>query len=41
MQTKKTKLFCVNQKPHVNKMLCSAIMKRSRLKIKKTKPVKL
>ena len=29
--TKKTKLFCGNQKPHVNKVLCSAIMKKSRL----------
>ena len=31
---KKTKLFCDNQKPHVNKALHSAIMKRSRLKNK-------
>ena len=29
---KKTKLFRGNQKPHVNKVLRSAIMKRSRLK---------
>ena len=31
---KKTKLFHGNQKPHVNKVLHSAIMKRSRLKNK-------
>ena len=37
---KKTKLFCGNQTPHVNKMLRSAIMKRSRLKIKKIKTCK-
>ena len=37
----KTKLFCGNQKRHVNKVLHSAIMKRSRLKIKQIKLVKL
>ena len=31
---KKTKLFPGNQKSHVNKVLRSAVMKRSRLKIK-------
>ena len=31
---KKIKLFRDNQKPHVNKVLCSAIMKRSQLKNK-------
>ena len=31
---KKTKLFRGNQKPHVNKVLRSAIMKKSQLKIK-------
>ena len=31
---KKTKLFRGNQKPHINKELRSAIMKRSRLKNK-------
>ena len=34
---KKTKLFRGNQKPHVNKVLRSAIMKRSRLKNKANK----
>ena len=34
---KKTKLFRGNQKPHVNKVLRSAIMKRSRLKTKANK----
>ena len=34
---KKTKLFRCNQKPHVNKVLDSAIMKRSRLKNKANK----
>ena len=34
---KKTKLFSGNQKPHVNKVLCSAITKRSRLKNKANK----
>ena len=34
---KKTKLFGGNQKPHVNKVLRSAIMKRSRLKNKENK----
>ena len=34
---KKAKLFCGNQKPHINKVLCSAIMKRSRLKNKANK----
>ena len=34
---KETKLFRGNQKPHVNKMLHSAIMKRSRLKNKANK----
>ena len=34
---KKTKLFPGNQKPHVNKVLRSAIMKRSRLKNKANK----
>ena len=34
---KKTKLFGGNQKPHVNKVLCSAIMKKSRLKTKANK----
>ena len=29
---KKTKLFRGNQKPHANKALCSAVMKKSRLK---------
>ena len=29
---KKTKLFRSNQKPHANKVLCSAVMKKSRLK---------
>ena len=29
---KKTKLFRGNQKPHANKLLRSAVMKRSRLK---------
>ena len=31
---KKTMLFCGNQKHHVNKILCSAIMKKSRPKYK-------
>ena len=31
---KKIKLFCGDQNPHVNKVLCSAIMKRSQLKNK-------
>ena len=34
---KKTKLFHGNQKPHVNKVLLSAVMKRSRLKNKANK----
>ena len=34
---KKTKLFRGNQKPHINKVLCSAIMKRLRLKYKANK----
>ena len=34
---KKTKLFRGNQKPHVNKVLRSAIMKRSRVKNKVNK----
>ena len=34
---KKTKLFCDNRKPHVNKVLRCAIMKRSRLKNKANK----
>ena len=34
---KKTKLFRANQKPHLNKVLRSAIMKRSRLKNKANK----
>ena len=34
---KKTKLFRGNQKLYVNKVLCSAIMKRSRLKNKANK----
>ena len=34
---KKTKLFCGNQKPHINKVLRSAIMKRSQLKNKANK----
>ena len=34
---KKTKLFLGSQKPHVNKVLRSAIMKRSRLKNKANK----
>ena len=34
---KKTKFFSGNQKPHVNKVLRSAIMKRSRLKNKANK----
>ena len=34
---KKTKLFRCNQKPHVNKVLRSAIMRRSRLKNKANK----
>ena len=33
----KTKLFRGNQKPHINKVLRSAIMKRSRLKNKTNK----
>ena len=37
---KKTKLFRGNQKPHVNKVLRSAIMKRLRLKMKQIKLVK-
>ena len=37
---KKTKLFRGNQKPHVNKVLRSAIMKRSRLKNKANKTCK-
>ena len=36
-EPKKTKLFRRNQKPHVNKVLGSAIMKRSRLKNKVNK----
>ena len=35
--TKKTRLFPGNQKPHVNKVLRSAIMNRSRLKNKANK----
>ena len=38
---KKTKLFRGNQKPHVNKVLRSAIMKRSRLKNKANKTRKV
>ena len=36
---KKTGLFCDNQKPHANKVLCSAIMAtvKSRLKTKANK----
>ena len=34
---KKTMLFRGNQKPHDNKVLCSAIIKRSRLKNKANK----
>ena len=34
---KKSKVFCGNQKPHLNKSLRSAIMKRSRLKDKASK----
>ena len=37
---KKTKLFRGNQKPHVNKVLHSVIMKRSRLKTKANKTCK-
>ena len=37
---KKTKLFRGNQKPHVNKVLRSTIMKRLRLEIKQIKLVK-
>ena len=37
---KKTKLFRGNQKPHVNKVLRSAIIKRSRLKNKANKTSK-
>ena len=35
--SKKTKLFRGNQKPHVNKVLLSAIVKRSQLKNKANK----
>ena len=34
---KKSKVFCGNQKPHLNKSLRAAIMKRSRLKNKADK----
>ena len=29
---KKSKVFCINQKPHLNKSLRAAVMKRSQLK---------
>ena len=38
---KKNKLFCGNEKPHLNKVLRSATVKRFQLKIKQLKLVKL